>query len=67
MSKANYQYNPKRPWKTGEAASWLGLSDRYLLQLVHDGVVPARKAGGVWYFDPRQLAEFAGIDIDILD
>lgn len=54
---------PTRPWKTHQAARWSGMSERQLLQLARDGVIPGRKIGGVWYFSPRRLAEIFDVEI----
>lgn len=52
-----------RPWRTHEAARWSGMSERKLLEFAREGVIPARKVGGVWYFSPQKLAEFFGVSL----
>lgn len=47
-----------RPWRTHEAAEWSGMSERKLLDLAREGILPAKKVGGTWYFSPDRLAEF---------
>lgn len=52
-----------RPWRTHEAAKWCGMSERHLLEFAREGVIPARKIGGVWYFSPQRLSEFFDVPI----
>lgn len=54
---------PMRPWHTHEAAHWSGMSERQLLQLAREGIIPGRKVGGVWYFSPSRLAEYFDVDL----
>lgn len=54
---------PTRPWHTREAAKWCGMSERRLLEFAREGIIPARKVGGVWYFSPQKLAEFFDVAI----
>lgn len=51
-----------RPLRSSAAAEWLGISERQLLKLARQGIVPAKKAGGIWLFSQKKLAEFAGVD-----
>lgn len=51
-----------RPWHTREAALWSGMSERQLLQLAREGIIPGKKIGGVWFFSPTRLAEFFDVD-----
>lgn len=52
-----------RPWRTHEAAKWCGMSERRLLEFAREGVIPARKIGGVWYFSPQKLAAFFDVSL----
>lgn len=54
---------PIRPWRTHEAAKWCGMSERQLLEFAREGVIPARKVGGVWYFSPQRLAKFFDVEL----
>jgi excisionase family DNA binding protein len=40
---------------TQEAADLLGVGRARLIQLIHKGVIPARKWGRDWTLDPRDL------------
>lgn len=53
-----------RPWRSHEAAEWSGMSERKLLQLAREGILPARKVGGIWYFSPDKLAAFFDVNLD---
>lgn len=53
-----------RPFTSDEAAEWLGISRRQLLQLTRDGIVPATKVGQRWRYSQHQLALFAGVAED---
>ena len=53
-----------RPWHTKDAARWAGMSERKLLEFARDGVIPAKKIGGVWYFSPQKLADFFDVSLN---
>lgn len=54
-----------KPLSTAEAAEWLGVSRRTLLELAKHGKMPrAIKRGSLWYFPYRGLLEFLKIDDD---
>lgn len=42
---------------------WCGMSERRLLEFAREGVIPARKIGGVWYFSPQKLAAFFDVSL----
>ena len=63
MTGALISTKSNRPWRTPEAARWCGMSERRLLEFAREGVIPARKVGGVWYFSPQKLAEFFGVSL----
>ena len=50
------------PLRSSAAAQWLGISERQLLKLARQGIIPGKKAGGIWLFSQKKLAEFAGVD-----
>lgn len=50
-----------RPFDSDEAAAWLGISKRQLLQLTRDGLIPATKVGRRWRYSQYRLALFAGV------
>lgn len=52
---------PEAPWRIEDVEAWTGMSRRYLLDLARQGIMPAKKIGGVWFFSPSKLAEFFGI------
>ena len=39
-----------------------GMSRRYLLDLARQGIMPARKIGGTWFFSRAKLAEFFSVE-----
>jgi excisionase family DNA binding protein len=43
-------------------AEYLGLSERQVLRMVHDGRIPATKFGHNWFFSPRRVAGLVGMD-----
>ncbi len=51
-----------RPLTPEEAAEYLKVSKRTLLDLARRGQIPGRKIGNRWRFSPTQLAGFMGID-----
>lgn len=62
MTKQN-KVAASRPWRTHEAAEWSGMSERKLLDLAREGILPAKKVGGIWYFSPDRLAEFFDVGL----
>ncbi len=52
----------ERPIGAKEAAAWLGISLRCLLEFARTGQIPAVKRGGRWYFSRKKLADWAGVD-----
>ena len=50
-----------RPWTVKDVAYFLGCSSRHAYQLARDGLLPGRKVGGRWYFDPAKVRAYAGI------
>lgn len=52
--------------KTREAARWLGISQKSLLEFARAGLI-GKKVGGTWFFSVRALCEFAGVDEDDLE
>ena len=50
-----------RPFTSDEAAEWLSISKRQLLELTRCGIIPAVKVGQRWRYSQRKLAEFVGI------
>ena len=53
----------QRPFRTHEAAEWMGISERQLLTFARAGLL-GKKVGGVWLFSQKQLAQFAGVETD---
>lgn len=60
MSVASAQNVPARPLHSKEAAEWLGISTKSLLEFARAGLI-GKKVGGVWFFSMRGLCEFAGV------
>lgn len=52
---------PEGPWRVEDVMEWTGMSRRYLLDLARQGIMPARKIGGTWFFSHAKLAEFFGV------
>ncbi len=50
-----------RPLTPDEAADYLKVSKRTVLELARRGEIPGRKIGNRWRFSPSQLARFMGI------
>lgn len=50
-----------RPFTPDEAAEYLQISKRTVLDLARRGDIPAQKVGGRWRFSPSQLASYMGI------
>ena len=53
----------QRPFKTHEAAMWMGIPERQLLTFARAGMI-GKKVGGIWLFPQKQLAQFAGVEPD---
>ena len=51
-----------RPMRTRDVAEYLGLSERQVLRMAHDGRIPATKFGHNWFFSPRRVAGLVGMD-----
>ncbi|WP_322354848.1 helix-turn-helix domain-containing protein [Paratractidigestivibacter sp.] len=51
---------PTRPLHSKEAAEWLGISTKSLLEFARAGLI-GKKVGGVWFFSMKALCEFAGV------
>ena len=51
-----------RPIKTHDVARYMGISEQSVLRMVRLGKLPAKRAGGHYYYDPRKIAEICGID-----
>lgn len=60
MTVSNVQNMPSRPLHSKEAAEWLGISTKSLLEFARAGLI-GKKCGGVWYFNMQALCEFAGV------
>lgn len=54
----------KPPFRTAEAAAWLGLSERKVLDLARKGVLKGKKVGHVWLFSQESVAELAGVPVE---
>ena len=50
-----------RPVKTRDISQYMGLSERQVLRMAHDGTLPARKIGNQFYFDLRKVATICGM------
>lgn len=50
-----------RPLSTQEASRYLGLCERQVLRMVHNGQIPAKKFGHNWYCSPRKIAQLVGM------
>lgn len=57
---------PRRPLHTREAAEWLGISEKSLLQFARAGLL-GKKCGGTWYFSMQSLCDFAGVPFERQD
>ena len=53
--------NYDRPLTTKEAAAYLGMSERWVREMVRIGEIRATKHGRRLYFAPRELAEWVGV------
>lgn len=51
---------PIRPLRSKEAAEWLGISTKSLLEFARAGLI-GKKVGGVWFFSVQALCNFAGV------
>lgn len=52
-----------RPVRAEDVASYLGKSAKEVRRLAREGKIPGRKVGGVWYFNPRRIAEMVGCEV----
>ncbi len=50
-----------RPLSTQEVSWYLGLCERQVLRMVHNGQIPAKKFGHNWYYSPRKIAQLVGM------
>jgi excisionase family DNA binding protein len=50
-----------KPLKTPEVAQYLGLSERRVRHMAHDGLIPATKFGRCWYYSPGRIAQLVGM------
>lgn len=50
MNASNRPAVYARPFHTREAAAWLGLSERSVLELARKGILQGKKVGHVWLF-----------------
>ena len=62
MNTAETKY--ARPFNADEAAAWLGISKRTLLQFTRQGQIPAVKVGRAWRYSQYALAKFAGAGME---
>ncbi len=53
-----------RPFRSDAAAEWLGISKRHLGELTRQGLIPAKKFGGIWFYSQQELAKFVGVADD---
>lgn len=59
---ANREFLYPRPIKTKEVAEYMGLSTISVLRMVHAGVIPAKRVGNAYYYDPRTIVRICGIE-----
>lgn len=64
MEDSNRLNAYKPPFRTSEAAVWLGLSERKVLELARKGVLKGKKVGHIWLFSQEAVANLAGVPID---
>lgn len=64
MKMMNHPAVYARPFHTREAAAWLGLSERSVLDLARKGILKGKKVGHVWLFSQEAVAKLAGVPID---
>lgn len=64
MNASNRSAVYARPFRTREAAAWLGLSERSVLELARKGILQGKKVGHVWLFSQEAVAKLAGVPID---
>lgn len=50
------------PWTVKDVSFYLGFSPRYVYQLARDGVLPAKKCGNRWFFNPSKVRAYAGME-----
>lgn len=50
-----------RPIKTKDVAEYMGLSEQSVLRKVRMGLIPAKRVGNQYFYDPRKIAELCGI------
>ena len=55
------------PLRSRAAAEWLGISEKQLRKLSREGLITAKKAGGIWMYSQDALADFAGVKFDSAD
>ena len=65
MPAINTPAMPTRPLHTKEAAEWLGVSTKTLLEFARAGLI-GKKIGGVWFFSAQSLCDFAGVPYETL-
>lgn len=64
-SSSSKKYNGyEKPMRSDEAAEYLGMAKKVLLEYARQGEIPAVKRGGSWYFSTKKLAKWAGVDFD---
>lgn len=51
----------KRPLRTQDVSQYLGLCERQVLRMVHNGQIPAKKFGHNWYYSPKKIAQLVGM------
>lgn len=57
---------PTKPLHTKEAAAWLGISTKSLLEFARAGLI-GKKMGGTWFFSVKALCDFAGVPYEQQD
>ena len=50
-----------RSLNTQVVSRYLGLCERQVLRMVHNGQIPAKKFGHNWYYSPRKIAQLVGM------
>ena len=63
MPQTTFRPMPTKPLHSKEAAAWLGISKKKLLEFARAGMI-GKKVGGTWFFSMESLCDFSGVPYD---
>ena len=63
MNVRTKHFDTSCPWTAEEVSYVLGFSLRYVYELARDGVLPAKKVGRRWFFDPKKVLAYVGMSV----